>query len=54
MARDLTPIFDAVLNPPTVLASYFFYVKNTNGEFHLILVFDLKPDVELQVTLREP
>ena len=54
MARDLTPIFDTVLNPPTVSASHLFYAKNTNGEFHLILVFDLKPEVELQVTLREP
>jgi hypothetical protein len=35
-------------------AKEFILAKNTDGEFHLILVFDLKPDAELQVTLREP
>ena len=26
--------------------------RNVQGEFHLILVFDLKPDVELTVSVR--
>ena len=28
--------------------------KNTDGEFHLVLVFDLRPGARIQVTLREP
>ena len=28
--------------------------RNTDGEFHLVLVFDLRPHGQIQVTLREP
>ena len=35
-------------------AKDFILARNIGDEFHLILVFDLRPDVELWVTLREP
>ncbi|MAG36656.1 MAG: hypothetical protein CL878_10515 [Dehalococcoidia bacterium] len=31
----------------------FILAKNTDGEFHLVLLFDLHPDAELSVTVRE-
>ena len=35
-------------------ANDFISAKNTDGECHLILMFDLKPDTEIQVTLCAP
>jgi hypothetical protein len=33
-------------------AKDFIAVKNTSGESHLVLLFDLKPDAELTVSVR--
>ena len=35
-------------------AKEFILAKNTDGECHLVLFFDLEPDAELTVTLTEP
>lgn len=35
-------------------AKEFVPAKNTDGEFHLVLFFDLEPDAEIRVTLRGP
>ncbi len=34
-------------------ANDFLLAKNTDGEFHLVLFFDLEPNAEIQVTLHE-
>ncbi len=34
-------------------AKDFVLARNTDGEFHLVLFFDLHPDAELQVTVRD-
>ena len=31
----------------------FVLARNTDGEFHLVLFFDLYPDAELRVTVRD-
>ena len=35
-------------------AKDFLLARNTDNEFHLVLFFDLEPDLELYVTVREP
>jgi hypothetical protein len=35
-------------------AKEFLLARNTEGEYHLVLFFDLKPNAEIRVTLREP
>ena len=34
-------------------AKDFVLARNTDGEFHLVLFFDLHPDAELRVTVRD-
>ena len=34
-------------------AKDFILARNTDGEFHLVLFFDLHPDAELRVTVRD-
>jgi hypothetical protein len=35
-------------------ATKYELVKNTDGEVHMVLHFDLKPDSEIKVVLRRP
>jgi hypothetical protein len=50
--RGLGVHFTADRSRVKTSAKDFIVVKNTAGEFHLVLVFDLKPNAELTVNIR--